>query len=327
MTLSQPNGKVVLPSVIRTQPNGALDPRLLTYVELSRKDSTDLRFKMAELPARGMRAWHAWLTKQGLDIRTTGRYRDLPGQWYIFGGGDARYKPATLAEWTAAAPSNRKTWPYANYIAPGTGLPALGRAEVARILHVTIPDTNYWVRFRGAMSAVPGTSNHGFGCADDLAEYLNGVLLNSIRSGTLQVLYASGATFGFCWSTSSENWHVEWMMGDNLPQAVLDYENQQNPGHPEPPPTPPPLPQPVYDDEMRLYRDTRYQNVFLVNGDVTTVGPNLYNSYATGGVPLVQDVHDQSLFSFMRKSGLKRAQLVRDQSSVDPEPTFPADLA
>lgn len=90
------------------------------------------------------------------------------------------------------------------------------------------------------------------------------------------------------------------------------------------PPPPPPVP-PVYDDDMAtLYRDTRFHNVFLVNGDVTTVGPQLFDSLKARGVPLVVDAHDQSLISFMRKSHIKTGQLV---PSATPGPfDAPTDL-
>lgn len=311
MTLAMPIGSVKLPTAIKSQPNGAVDPVLLSWIEEARKGSTDLRFKMADLSARSMRAWHAHLTAvYGLDIRTTGRYRDLPGQWNIFGGAQARYRPCSLAEYNAAASTNRKTWPMADYTA-STGQPAPGRATCARLLGVTIPDSTYWIKPSNlAMAAVPGTSNHGFGCADDLAEYINGVLQTSIRPSTLQILYATGHMFGFVWSTTTETWHVDWANGDVLTAATIAYE-----GGSQTPPS-----DPVYDEDMpTLYRDHRYGNVFLVNGDVTTVGPELFDSLQARKVPLVVGVHDQSLISFMRKSMIKMGQLLPSgETGYDP---------
>lgn len=239
MTLAMPIGKVKLPTVIKSQDNGAVDPDLLSWIEEYRKGSTDLRFKMADLAARSMRAWHAHLAvTYKLDIRTTGRYRDLPGQWNIFGGASARYRPVSLAEYNAAASTNRKQWPLNDYTA-STGQPAPGRATCARLLGVTIPDSTYWVKPSTlAMAAVPGTSNHGFGCADDLQEFLNGVGLTSIRTSTLQILYATGHLFGFVWSTTTETWHVDWANGDVLTPATIAYESGPTPPVPTPTPTP-----------------------------------------------------------------------------------------
>lgn len=94
---------------------------------------------------------------------------------------------------------------------------------------------------------------------------------------------------------------------------------------PDPTPVPPTPPNPVYDDDMAtLYRDSRYNNVFLVNGDVTTVGPNLFDSLVARQVPVVVDTHDQSLISFMRKSQIKVGQLV--QSGTPGPFNAPADL-
>lgn len=244
MTLAQPNGKANLPTIIKSQPNGAVDTALLSWVEEGQKS---LIYLMADLPARSMRAWHAYLAGKGLDIRTTGRGRTLAQQWQIFGGSQARYKPVTLSEYSAAPAANRKTWPIADYIS-SVGLPAPGRATVAHLLGVTITNSVYWIKIKQAnggypsTAAVPGTSNHGFWCADDLAEYVNGKLLGSIRASTLQVLYASGATFGFTWSTASENWHVDWAHGDSLTQATIDFEGGTPAPAPGPVPTPTPTP-------------------------------------------------------------------------------------
>lgn len=84
-------------------------------------------------------------------------------------------------------------------------------------------------------------------------------------------------------------------------------------------------PNPSYDDEMpTLYRDSRFANVFLVNGDVTTIGGKLYASLQARGVAEVVDTHDQSLISFMRKAQIKTGMLV---ASSTPGPfNAPVDL-
>lgn len=303
MALSQPHGVVNLPTSIRNQPNGDVDPSLLNWVE---QGNTALVFLMANLPARSMRAWHADAAKHGISLFTTGRGRTLAQQWQIFGGSLARYRPTNVTEWNATAVESRKIpWPAAD------------RAAVAADLHISIPDFSYWVKIdpKLATAATPGTSNHGYWCADDLAELVGGKIV-SLSANTLQYLYGSGASFGFTWETLSENWHVCWMMGDTLPQAVLDYEKGSVPP-----------PNPVYDEDMpTLYQDKRYANVFLVNGDVTTVGPELFDSLRARGVPLVAGVHDQSLVSFMRKAQVKMSQMVASGITDLPPFNAPADL-
>jgi hypothetical protein len=93
------------------------------------------------------------------------------------------------------------------------------------------------------------------------------------------------------------------------------------------PPPPPPTPEPpVYDEDMgTLWRDQRFANVFLVNGDAVTVGPGLYDSLVARGVPVVVEVHDQSLIAYMRKSKLTMAQMV--STGVGGTFTPPPDLA
>lgn len=172
-----------------------------------------------------------------------------------------------------------------------------------------------WYLKKGlAQVATPGQSNHGLGLAVDVAEW-TGTGVKSITSSAAWVWFLTNAvSFGFSWELQSEAWHIRLVVGDKPTQRVLDYEDTPDP----------PVP-PVYDVDMgTLYRDVRFNNVFLVNGDVTTVGGVLYASLRERGVPLVEDLHDQSLISFMRKSQIKTGQLV---VSATPGPfDAPADL-
>jgi hypothetical protein len=90
----------------------------------------------------------------------------------------------------------------------------------------------YWQKPRTAMAAVPGTSNHGLGLAIDFATNMPDYL------GFVTWLIAVAATFGFSAEAQSESWHWRYVAGDDLPQAVLDFEN---------PPTPEPVPEPLPD--------------------------------------------------------------------------------
>ncbi len=83
-----------------------------------------------------------------------------------------------------------------------------------------------------AAAAVPGTSNHGLGLAIDLAEESDGDTdAESIDTAT--VLYLTGGVadrFGWSWEIQSERWHIRYVAGDQIPQAVLAHEASQEDG-------------------------------------------------------------------------------------------------
>jgi hypothetical protein len=85
----------------------------------------------------------------------------------------------------------------------------------------------YWQKPNTAMAATPGTSNHGWGVALDLAQgdgnpadpkslWLNAKSLNWLAK--------NGPTFGFWNSVKSEAWHWAYFPGDDIPPAVLEME-------------------------------------------------------------------------------------------------------
>lgn len=81
----------------------------------------------------------------------------------------------------------------------------------------------YYLKPGKAPSATPGTSNHGWGLAIDIAN-ASGVRLawmlgpNPLASPVLK--------YGFSWEVESgpnaEAWHIRYVCGDTPPQAVLD---------------------------------------------------------------------------------------------------------
>lgn len=88
-----------------------------------------------------------------------------------------------------------------------------------------------------AMAAVPGTSNHGLGLAVDTALDLDpsdGVGPDDAVSimPAIPWLVANAERFGWSWEAQSEPWHLRYVTGDVIPQAVLDFER------PPPPPVP-----------------------------------------------------------------------------------------
>lgn len=86
----------------------------------------------------------------------------------------------------------------------------------------------YWKRRGVAAVAVPGTSNHGWALAVDTA-WFKRELTPQIRSITSDAkgwkwLEANATKYGWSWELQSEPWHIRYVAGDVLPQAVIDFE-------------------------------------------------------------------------------------------------------
>jgi hypothetical protein len=93
-----------------------------------------------------------------------------------------------------------------------------------------------------ATAAVPGTSNHGLGLAVDSAAGVHPQSATAIGSHPKWSWFrANVERYGFSWELQSELWHIRYVTGDAIPQAVLDYEN---------PPTEPPKPPNPKDVDM-----------------------------------------------------------------------------
>lgn len=86
----------------------------------------------------------------------------------------------------------------------------------------------WWRRDGVAAAAVPGTSNHGWALAVDVGEERDGDSgAESIDSGTVAWLVANEERFGFSHELQTEPWHIRYFTGDDIPQAVLDYERSE----------------------------------------------------------------------------------------------------
>lgn len=69
-----------------------------------------------------------------------------------------------------------------------------------------------WYLKKGmAPMAVPGTSNHNLGIAVDIA---------NASGKRLEWMLANAHKFGFSWEVQSEPWHLRYVAGDDVPEAV-----------------------------------------------------------------------------------------------------------
>lgn len=72
-----------------------------------------------------------------------------------------------------------------------------------------------WYLKKGmAPMAVPGTSNHNWGIAIDIA---------NASGKRLEWMLANADRFGFSWELQSEPWHIRYVCGDNVPDAVKEW--------------------------------------------------------------------------------------------------------
>lgn len=69
-----------------------------------------------------------------------------------------------------------------------------------------------WYLKKGmAPLAVPGTSNHNLGIAVDIA---------NATGKRLDWMLANAHKYGFSWELQSEPWHIRYVAGDDIPEAV-----------------------------------------------------------------------------------------------------------
>ncbi len=94
----------------------------------------------------------------------------------------------------------------------------------------------YFLRIGKTACAVPGTSNHGWACALDIAVFnaaTHGVV--GLTAAAFDWLCANAPLYGFAWESAPtlptgqpnpefERWHIHWTMGDTIPQKVIDVE-------------------------------------------------------------------------------------------------------
>ena len=237
--MSLPVVRITRPSDLKGQQNGQLEPHLLSEVQRSGR--------LHHLAARAFNAlaMHAYAHAQGMGLTFThgGTYRSFQQQFNLF---TSRYEQTTHAKYLATPSHRRKKWDGAAFF----GLKV------------------WWVKKKlangryPATAATPGSSNHGLGLAIDTAydhDLSDGI-------GSDDATYIKGHPgwpwlldnahrFGFAWELQSEPWHINYVAGDSLPQAVLDWEAfaGTQPTTPLPPPTPGPAPVvPPTDGERKM---------------------------------------------------------------------------
>lgn len=189
-----PVSRIVMPSSLKSQKNGELDPKLLVPCGIR-------SLRMAAPAARAMKALVAAAKAAGFDVDATGTYRSYESQVKLF---LSRYVTWELP----GRPT--KVW----------------------------NGTRYWQMPKTAMAAVPGTSNHGLGLAVDFAIRSHTGQLVGVTHFFVAWLVDNAHRFGFSAEIQSEPWHWRYVAGDNVPQAVLDFEA----GATQPAPTPEPTP-------------------------------------------------------------------------------------
>lgn len=185
---------VTRPAVLAGKRNGELPASILV-------DSPGLaRGPLVRLVAPAARAWRAMVAVAQRDghvlkaVSVPDSYRDYATQRHIF---TARYTRTFL--------ENRpiKRWDSDNN----------GVLE------------NWYQRPGTAQAAVPGTSNHGWGLAVDIGEERDGDDgVESIDDGTVRWLIVNAHRFGFSGEIQDEPWHWRYFAGDNIPAAVLAFE-------------------------------------------------------------------------------------------------------
>jgi hypothetical protein len=90
-------------------------------------------------------------------------------------------------------------------------------------------------------------------CADDVCLPGNVAITNN--QAAVEWLYTHELAYGFAHSHISEPWHLQWFMGDQVPDAVRAYElslQPRPPTEPTPTPTPPPTPIEPMEDDMTV---------------------------------------------------------------------------
>jgi LAS superfamily LD-carboxypeptidase LdcB len=76
----------------------------------------------------------------------------------------------------------------------------------------------WYLKPKMAPMAVPGTSNHNLGIAVDVA---------NASGKRLDWLLKNAHLYGFSWEVQSEPWHLRYVAGDDVPEAVAKWKKSR----------------------------------------------------------------------------------------------------
>lgn len=194
-----------LPSSTQTFTNGVAPTALL-------RDPGDGRGSLLVPCSYGMQALHLYALRHGFTIQTTGRGRTLERQTSLF-----------LERMTPTYDPN-----------VNTTTSRTCKLDQRNIHPDLYPGKRWYLRKGYAPCASPGTSNHGYWCADDISEENDGTPgTDPVSTKLLNFLIPIAHLFGWSWELQSEPWHLTWIGGDEIPplaRKVLDEYNIAYPG-------------------------------------------------------------------------------------------------
>jgi len=164
---------------------------------------------------------------QGFTLTMTGSYRTLQGQKDLF---EQRYTTSNTGR-------KAKVW----------------------------NGTTYWLKAGMAMAAVPGTSNHGWGCAVDAALGGYGNAAQSVGEPFLSWAVANARQYGWSWEVQSEPWHLRLVSfaSADAPDPAPDRAVQDSVAETRPP-DPPVPPQPTLTLDSKGGQVAALQNLCLL---------------------------------------------------------------
>lgn len=209
-----PIAKMTLPSTLKGQTNGKLPDRILDRIGVG--DAL-----MEQTAARSFIAMFAEARRAGFDIRQVGDYRTYREQVGLF---ISRYEPVSYARYAVTRSDRKKVW-------EGGAQDYGSKYWVKKLVNGSYPAT----------AASPGTSNHGWGLALDIAEeYDKDSAPDPIREAFVRWLCENARRYGISAELQSEPWHWRYVAGDNIPAATLHFEREGGRPNPSPDPTPGP---------------------------------------------------------------------------------------
>jgi hypothetical protein len=179
----------------------------------------DARVQMHSAAARSLTAFcQAFaLGNGGKTLTFTSRYDVYRPYSAQVSGFVNRYEPCSLTLYSLTPSSRRKRWP------DDARKPSQYQGKT------------YWRKKRNADGsypatiATPGTSNHGWGLAIDLALGPPGVAGSPLTYSAVEWMRRNVQRMGFSYESQSENWHIRLVVGDHITLDVHKHEQASRP--------------------------------------------------------------------------------------------------